>query len=65
MCVLFAVVRESPHIGETLLVPQRADDEGDEPAFHKPAKGQLGAEGEEVTHLIQVQWTLARHGDKR
>lgn len=56
---------ECTYCGETLLVPQRANDESNEPAFHEPAKRQLGTEGEEVTHLIQVKWTLARHGDKR
>lgn len=65
MLLLFVVVCECTHCGETLLVPQRSNDESDEPAFHKPAKGQFGAEGEKVTHLIQVQWTLARHRDKR
>lgn len=62
---LFAVLWVGTHCGETLLIPQWTDDEGDESAFHEPAQGQLGAEGEEVTHLVQVKWTLARHRDER
>lgn len=46
------------YCSESVLVPERADDESHQPALLKPAHGQFWAQCEEVTHLIQVEGTL-------
>lgn len=47
-----------PYCCESVLVPERANDESHKPALLKPAHGQLGTQCEEMTHLIQVEGTL-------
>lgn len=46
------------YCSESVLVPERTDDVGHQPALLKPAHGQLWTQCEEVTHLVQVQGTL-------
>lgn len=46
------------YCGESVLVPQGADDKSHQPALLEPAHGQLWTQREEVTHLIQVEGTL-------
>lgn len=46
------------YCSESVLVPQRTDDKSHQPALLKPAHGQFWTQGEEVTHLIQVQGAL-------
>lgn len=52
------------HRCELVLVPQRADNESHQTTLLKPAQRQLWTEGEEVTHLVQVERTLAGHRDE-
>lgn len=52
------------YIRESVLIPKRAYDESHQPTLLEPAHGKLRTEREEVTHLVQVQWTLARHRDE-
>lgn len=49
------------YCGESVLVPERADDKSHQPTLLEPAHGQLRTQGEEVTHLIQVEGTLTGH----
>lgn len=58
------VFSAAPYQGEPLLVPQGANDEGHESALLEPSEGQLGAQREEVTHLVQVERTLTGHRDE-
>jgi len=46
------------YLSESVLIPEGADDESHQAALLQPAHGQLRAQGEEVTHLIQVEGTL-------
>lgn len=52
------------YIRESVLIPEGADDEGHQPTLLEPAHGKLRTQREEVTHLVQVQRTLARHRDE-
>lgn len=61
MCIPFEEVngRWMPYCCESVLVPERANDESHKPTLLEPAHGQLGTQCEEMTHLIQVERTLA------
>lgn len=52
------------YIRESVLIPEGADDECHQPTLLEPAHGKLRTQREEVTHLVQVQRTLARHRDE-
>ena len=54
----------SPHLREPLLVPQRANDEGQEAALLEPAHGELGTQGQEVLDLVEIQGVHPQGGDK-
>lgn len=51
--------------GKPLLVPQWANDKSHQTSLLKPAKRQLRTQGEEVTHLVQVERTLTGNWDER
>lgn len=53
-----------PHLSDSLLVPQGADDEGQEATLQEPAHGQLGTQGQEVPDLVHVQGAGARDRDE-
>lgn len=43
---------------KSLLVPEGADDESDQPALLEPSQRQLWAECEKMTHLVQMERTF-------
>lgn len=59
--VVHEVGRTGSYLAEPLLVPAGADDECHESPFLKPAEGQLWAQVQEVSDLIQVQGTVPRN----
>ena len=49
------------YCGESVLVPQGADDKRHQPTLLNPAHGQLRTQREEVTHLVHVEGTIPGH----
>lgn len=46
------------YLAEPVLVPEGANDERHKPPFLKPAEGELRAQVQKVTDLIQVEGTV-------